>query len=129
MERTNTVIIGMGSNYDSKNHLEFARRNLQIIFPDIVFSRLLQTEPVGFQTNLQPFLNQLALVRTQTDTPGIRNALKELEKEAGRTPEDKKQEIIRLDLDILQINDQILKAEELNRSYYQQAMSDLRHLL
>lgn len=129
MERTNTVIIGMGSNCNPKSHLEFARSNLQTVFPDIVFSRQQQTEPVGFKTNLQPFLNQLALVRTQTDIPEIRKTLKGLEKKAGRKPEDKEHEIVRLDLDILQINDQILKPEELNRSYYQQAMSELQHLL
>lgn len=129
MERTNTVIIGMGSNSNPKSHLEFARSNLQTVFPDIVFSRQQQTEPVGFKTNLLPFLNQLALVRTQTDIPEIRKTLKGLEKKAGRKPEDKEHEIVRLDLDILQINDQILKPEELNRSYYQQAMSELQHLL
>ena len=125
MQRKNTYILGMGSNHQAEQNLLYARKELARHYPDIQFSTVQRTSPIGFTKNQNLFLNQLAWLRTSDTNEEVSRFLKKLEKECGRTPEDKSQEIIKLDLDILQANDTPLKAAELQRPYYQRALQDL----
>jgi 2-amino-4-hydroxy-6-hydroxymethyldihydropteridine diphosphokinase len=51
--------------------------------------------------------------------------LKDLEEEAGRTPEGKHQGIVPLDIDVLQWNEQILKPADMKRDYVREALRSL----
>lgn len=125
MPQQNILIIGMGSNHNATANLEMARQELKKRYPQTVFSNVRDTEPVGFKRNTALFTNQLALLKTEDDIPAVRSFLKSLEQLAQRTVADKANEIVRLDLDILQANETIIKKEELQRSYYQDALSEL----
>lgn len=125
MPQQNILIIGMGSNHNAAANLEMARQKLKKRYPQTVFSNARDTEPVGFKRNTTLFTNQLALLKTEDDIPVVRSFLKSLEQLAQRTTADKANEIVRLDLDILQANETIIKKEELQRSYYQDALSEL----
>lgn len=121
----NILIIGMGSNCQAEKQLSECRKALRNIFPDIRFSTPCTTLPIGFKSNPAPFINQLAVVTTTETYEQVRCLLKELERKAGRQKEDKEKEIVRLDLDVLRFNKTDLKAEELQRPYYQAALQEL----
>lgn len=125
MQQKNTYILGMGSNHQAEQNLLYARQELTERYPDIKFSTVQRTTPIGFTKNRNLFLNQLALLHTSETNEEVSSFLKQLEKECGRTPEDKLQETIKLDLDVLQTNGTPLKAAELERPYYQKALQEL----
>lgn len=127
MTNNNRIILGMGSNTEGDKNLDLACQTLKKLYPAIRFSKRYQTSPIGFKTNPDKFLNQLAIFYTRETEEELKRILKSLEKQSGRLPEDKGREIVRLDLDILKINDTPLKANELNRPYYQRALQDLNH--
>lgn len=125
MQQKNTYILGMGSNHQAEQNLLYAHQELTERYPDIKFSTVQRTTPIGFTKNRNLFLNQLALLHTSETNEEVSRFLKQLEKECGRTPEDKLQEIIKLDLDVLQANEIPLKTAELQRPYYQKALQEL----
>ena len=55
----------------------------------------------------------------------MRATLKELEREAGRLPAHKQLEVIKLDADLLQFNDRVLKPADMQRSYVQRGMAQV----
>lgn len=119
-----TCIICIGSNYNRKENLAFARRRLTESFPGIAFAGEEETEPVGLK-NPALFSNQVALVHTELDESEVSIRLKDIEREAGRTPEDKKKERITLDIDLLIYDTHILKPEETGREYIIRGISRL----
>ena len=48
-----------------------------------------------------------------------------LEREAGRTPEEKKQEIVHLDIDLLSCDSRVYKPEDLKRDYIIRGLKEL----
>lgn len=57
----------------------------------------------------------------------LKQALKKIEREAGRKPEDKEQEKVCLDIDLLLFDDHILKPEDLKRDYILLGLSELEN--
>ena len=51
--------------------------------------------------------------------------MKDIEREAGRTPEEKKQEIVRLDIDLLSCDNRVYKPEDLKRDYIIRGLKEL----
>jgi 2-amino-4-hydroxy-6-hydroxymethyldihydropteridine diphosphokinase len=54
-----------------------------------------------------------------------RKRLKDIEREAGRMPEEKKQEIVRLDLDLLSCDDTVYKPDDLKRDYICRGLKEI----
>ena len=50
----------------------------------------------------------------------------ERETEAGRLPQDKPREIVRLDLDLLMCDGRVLKPADMERAYVRQGMEELK---
>ena len=48
-----------------------------------------------------------------------------IEREAGRMPEEKKQEIVRLDLDLLSCDDTVYKPDDLKRDYICRGLKEI----
>ena len=69
----------------------------------------------------------LARKRLKELFPGIRfsSCLKAIEREAGRMPEEKKQEIVRLDLDLLSCDDTVYKPDDLKRDYICRGLKEI----
>ena len=57
----------------------------------------------------------------------VRKELKAIEQSAGRHPEDKKEEKISLDIDLLSFDDRVLKPEDLKREYVVKGLEELKY--
>lgn len=111
----------MGSNLERSLRMASARRALLQAFPDICFGPELETEAIG-SLFLSPFSNQLARFSTPLSAEEVRLLLKGVEKAHGRTPEDKAQGIVKLDLDLLMYDDTVLKPEDMSREFVKAGM-------
>ena len=101
-------IVCIGSNYNRKENLTFARQKLTESFSSICFAPELETEPLFF---------------SDKDEEVVRKMLKDIEQRSGRRPEDKKEEKVCLDIDMLLYDNKIVKPEDWQRGYIQQSLS------
>lgn len=108
--------ISIGSNEDRRENLALARRRLEELFSGIRFSKEEETKPLLF-CRPELFSNQVARFTSNSGAEEVVLRLKNIEREAGRTPEDKKLEIVRLDIDLLSCDDTVYKPEDLKRDY------------
>ena len=111
-------IICIGSNYNRKENLLLARKRLADLFPSIRFTTERETQPL--------FFNQVALFFSEAEEEKVKKELKAIEKCAGRRPEDKKEEKVCLDIDLLSFDDRVLKPEDLKREYIVKGLEELK---
>lgn len=111
----------LGSNFNRHTRIDQARRALAFHFPTIRFGEEMETKAIGCGF-LSPFSNQLAQFTTALSQEEIRSILKSIEKENGRLPEDKAQGIVKLDIDLLMYDDQILKPKDMEKDFIRQGM-------
>lgn len=118
--------IGVGTNLpDGDSALQWAHDQLvSLVRGSLLVSSSRLTEPIGLPDS-GPFTNQLIRLETALDAEELRLALKALERRFGRMPEDKARGIVKLDLDILCADGQVLKADEWQRSYMLAARAEL----
>ena len=116
--------ICIGSNERRKDNLALARKRLSELFPDIRFSAETDTQPLFFRRQAL-FANQVARFMSDCDVHEIILYLKSIEREAGRTSEEKKQEIVRLDIDLLSFDNRVYKPEDLKRDYIVRGLEKL----
>ena len=112
-------IICIGSNYNRKENLLLARRRLVDLFPTIRFTSEQETRPL--------FSNQVAMFFSEAEEERVRKELKAIEQSAGRRPEDKKEEKVSLDIDLLSFDDRVLKPEDLKREYVVKGLEELKY--
>ena len=72
-----------------------------------------------------PFFNMTAVCTTSLPPTGIKQLLKQIETALGRKPEDKAHGIVKIDLDLLAYDGQILKQEDWKRPYVQEGVNEL----
>ena len=84
-------IVCIGSNYNRKENLTFARQKLTESFSSICFAPELETKPLFFK-NPALFSNQVVLFYSDKDEETVRKMLKDIEQRSGRRSEDKKEE-------------------------------------
>lgn len=101
-------LICIGSNYEREKNAAFARERLIQLFPSIRFGMEQETQPCCI-SNPALFTNQLALFSTDCDKNSVIDSLKEIEKEAGRLPEDKYRGKVVLDIDLIKYDNEVLK--------------------
>lgn len=123
--KRNRVLLGLGSNWDKEKNMERAAEMLRAHFVFIRFSQPVYTEPIDCLLSTT-FLNQVAVLYSEERPEQIRDVLKEIERRIGRTPEDKSRGRVPIDIDLLQWNDQVLKAGDLTRAY---VLDGIRSLL
>lgn len=119
--------IGIGSNWQRTEHMAWARRRLNACFPGIRFSEEVETEPLYFHRP-DKFSNQVARFSSPHPIHQVKAQLKSIEREVGRRPEDKAQEIVKLDLDLLLCDGQVLKPHDLERPYIREGIAQLKSL-
>lgn len=125
MKDLNRVVLCLGSNLNRESKIEEASVLLRSYFDSICFSEAVYTESVGEESLSSPFLNQVAIAYTRYTPIEIHAALKQMEYVLGRRPEDKLKGLIPIDIDLLQWNEQILKEEDLKRSYIKESLDKL----
>lgn len=119
-----TYWLCLGSNEQPDSHLAFARKALLKSYPDIRFSAEVETRPIGLN-NPSLFHNQVACFQSNDTIEQVKQHLKQLEQQAGRKEADKHREIVRLDIDLLQADNLVLKPNDLQRTYIKQGMNEL----
>lgn len=122
-----TCILSLGSNEEREKNIRYMRTRLAEIFPDIVFSKAVYTDPVDCVSE-KKFLNQTAIFRTGLNAEQIRNHLKNIEEACGRTATEKQKGIIRADIDLVQYGRIILKPKDINRPDVRTGISELKKL-
>lgn len=98
---------------------------LSELFPNIRFSEEMTTEAIGDKF-LSPFSNQIARMESSLSIEEIRTLLKQIEKENGRIPEDKAQGIVKLDIDLLMVDDRVLKPQDIEKDFVKAGISSLQ---
>ena len=119
-----TCILCLGSNFYRIAHMAYAQRDLKKHFPTIRFSEEMETEAIGSRF-LSPFSNQTALFETSASPEEVRTILKRIEHRNGRSPEDKAQGIVKLDIDLLKYDDCVLKPKDMEREIVLVGMREL----
>ena len=111
--------ISIGSNEQRRENMELARRRLTELF-----SEEEETVPFFFhRPNL--FSNQVACFASDNPVEEVTACLKAIEREAGRKPEEKEQEIVRLDIDLLSCDGTVYKPKDLKRDYILRGLKQL----
>ena len=85
---------------------------------------MLWTEPIGIASDR--FVNVLALADTDKEQEEVERILKQVEKECGRTREEKMRNIIRLDLDLLQWGTVRLREQDWERDYIRLLLQEMQ---
>ena len=119
--------ISIGSNEQPADHLAWARQRLEQVFPGIRFSPEERTEPLLLHHRTALFANQVARFTSNSPATAVRARLKAIEREAGRRPEDRIREIVRLDLDLLTCDATVFKPEDLRRDFIARAIDSLKN--
>lgn len=116
--------ICIGSNYHREENMQIAQKRLAELFPLICFAKERETKPLSLH-NQSLFSNQIACFYTDMNPDALVGHLKRIEAEAGRRSEDKAQERISLDIDLLSYGNRILKPEDLKRDYIVEGLNEL----
>lgn len=100
-----TVYLSIGSNIEREKHIRAGVHALKKQFGHIVLSSVYESDAVGFDG--QPFLNLIAAFETDLTPTQVDTILDYIEKENGRTSEQKKFNPRTLDLDLVLYGDYI----------------------
>lgn len=124
-----SCIISLAANCNQKENLAEARQRLGQILFDVQYTRELWTKPVGSSVStLTParqeenpseckYLNQLAYAHTELECDKLEQALKAMEREMGRKDADRRQGIVRIDLDLMKYDDTRHHTQDWERPY------------
>ncbi|NDV78058.1 2-amino-4-hydroxy-6-hydroxymethyldihydropteridine diphosphokinase [Dysgonomonas sp. 511] len=120
----NKVLLSIGTNIDREVNLALCHRLLDNVFEEIHYSETSVTTPYG-DSYKDDFLNQLAIGYTSKDKEEITPLLKKLEKQMGRRPADKKRGIVKIDIDLVIWNNDVLRPNEIERTYIAELLPSL----
>ncbi len=112
------LIIALGSNHNQEANIEIAKSKLHETFKhDVVFTQSLWTEPIGIESDM--FLNCLAFILTKHKLAQVQKVAKNIERLCGSTKGERRENVIRMDIDILQHGEQRLHEDDWEREYIQ----------
>ena len=124
---THQVLISLASNHDQEKHLHQARLCLAQILSSCQYTDAIWTKPFssdkGKVTSEKLYLNQLVSATTLLPSNQLESALKDIERQMGRTTEDRLQGIVRIDLDLLKFDDQCFHLRDWKRPYVKDLLS------
>jgi 2-amino-4-hydroxy-6-hydroxymethyldihydropteridine diphosphokinase len=102
------IYISLGSNINKAHYIQAALIALQPYFNNIVHSSVFESEAVGFAGN--NFYNSVVAANTDMPLAEVCVLLKKIERDNGRTANDKKFSPRTLDLDLLFYDDVICQS-------------------
>lgn len=112
----NKALISIGTNVNRETNLALCHELLNDAFSEIVYSNTSITTPYG-NTYKDDFLNQLAFVYTSEAKEEVHKQLKSIEKKIGRNTTDKVNGKVKIDIDLVIWNEEVLKPDDMERSY------------
>lgn len=119
-----TILLSIGSNTFAKTNIDKAKRMLTRLFPEIIFTQPILTEPDEEKYSFL-FRNVLAKAETEMTPEEVIDKIKQTERAVGRSPKDKYLGKVIIDIDLLQYNNEILRPGDLERDYVQQLLATL----
>lgn len=119
-----TILLSIGSNTFAKTNIDKAKRMLTRLFPEIMFTQPILTEPDEEKYSFL-FRNVLAKAATEMTPEEVIDKIKQTERAVGRSPKDKYLGKVIIDIDLLQYNNKILRPGDLERDYVQQLLATL----
>ncbi len=120
----NQVVLLLGANLEDKNlNIKTAQELISKRIGKIIKnSEIIETEPVGFESN-NNFLNQALFIQTEFSPVSVLNAVKSIEKEMGRVYTKPKSAALYedriIDIDILIFNNLIFESNRLMLPHHQ----------
>lgn len=117
-----TILLSIGSNTFAKTNIDKAKRMLSYVFQNIIFSDPILSEPEDDKYKYL-FRNVLASFETDMSQEEIIDKIKQTERAIGRTPKDKYQGKVVIDIDLLKYGEDILRPQDFEREYVQQLLS------
>lgn len=124
-EKKHECLLCLGSNSDGTMHLQNAEKMLNGLFPAIRWGEILSTPAEGNALCALPYLNRAAVIYTPMGMKEVKDILKKIESDNGRTPDCKRTGIIPLDIDLLKFDNRILKPEDMKKNYVRRALQSL----
>ena len=118
------VLLSIGSNTFAKTNIDKAKRMLTFLFPDIIFSQPILSEPEDERYRYL-FRNILGSFKTDMTIEEIIGKIKQTERAVGRAPKDKYLGKVIIDIDLLKYGEEILRPQDLEREYVQQLLTTL----
>ena len=123
MTKENYIIISIGSNYNQKENISFAKKKLAgMLGEQTSFTRDMWTEPVGIQS--EKFINCICISTTRHTLLQLTKAFKQLEKKCKRSKKNDLINKIPLDIDILLYGEQRYHEKDWERQYIQELLHD-----
>lgn len=123
MTKENYIIISIGSNYNQKENISFAKKKLAgMLGEQTSFTRDMWTEPVGIQS--EKFINCICISTTRHTLLQLTKAFKQLERKCERSKKNDLISKIPLDIDILLYGDQRYHEKDWERQYIQELLND-----
>lgn len=123
MTKQNYIIISIGSNYNQKENISFAKKKLTgMLGEQTSFTRDMWTEPVGLQS--EKFINCICISSTKHTLLQLTKAFKQLERKCERSKKNDLINKIPLDIDILLYGDQRYHEKDWERQYIQELLND-----
>jgi 2-amino-4-hydroxy-6-hydroxymethyldihydropteridine diphosphokinase len=119
------IILSLAANCNHERNLAEARIRLYGILFATDYTTELWTEPVG-SNKARKYLNQLVFAMTELSIDELSNWLKQNELDMGRTEEDRKAGIVRIDLDLLQYDEQRYHLRDWDRDYVKELIAQKR---
>jgi len=117
------LIISIGSNCDQVNKVSAAKKQLIRLFgADVTFTKAVWTTPVDIKSDR--FLNSLCFTITDMSLENVKKTLKNLEFQLGSTQEERSQNIVKIDLDILQYADTLMHEADWQRCYVKKLIKE-----
>ena len=119
-----TILLTIGSNTFAKTNIDKAKRMLTFVFPEIIFSEPILTEPEDEKYSFL-FRNILAAVNTEMRPEEVIDKIKQTERAVGRTPRDKYLGKVVIDIDLVKNGDKILRPDDFEREYVQRLLATM----
>lgn len=112
------LVLCLGSNYQQEQNIALAQMHLQQALGALTYLGPAWTDPEGIDS--PPYLNCIGYVQTGLSYSHLHRLTKDIERELGRTEADKQQHVVKIDIDILQLGDDIYHRNDWDKSYVQQ---------
>lgn len=123
MDDSKQIILALGSNSEQTIGMGKAKTLLMALLGDVRFSKTIWTSPIGIQSD--NFLNCMAKANTSMSFSCLNAALKKIEHLCGDTSSNRKENIIKMDIDILQYGTEIRHEKDWSRPYIIELLNEL----
>lgn len=118
------VVIGIGSNINPQAHVVQAQQRIAAQMKILKATPWQKTTPVG-NPHQPDFLNGALLVETACDRATLKDRLKTVEQELGRTPDEGPAAPRTIDLDIVVWDGEIVDGDVYERDFLRDAVLEL----